>query len=112
MARWNHFRAHERIRANLAATVSMSGRGLEAQGRVVDIGLGGAALEVAHPLRLGEPVQIRIWGDKPLLVPAEVAWVAWAEGGTVRAGVRFRPEDADLIGELLVLLEDQRQVGS
>jgi hypothetical protein len=103
MAPWNHFRAHDRFRVQLAATMTVASRGLEAQGRIQDLGLGGASLEVAQPLRLGEPVQIRVWVPGALL-QAEVAWVAWAASGSARAGVRFRPESVEDVRELLSLV--------
>lgn len=82
----------------------MRQRNLEAQGRVENLGLGGAALTLAHPVRLGEPVSVRFWGDQAVELEAEVAWVAWAADGGVRAGVRFRLEQTSAIGDLLALI--------
>ena len=81
----------------------MRQRNLEAQGRVENLGLGGAALTLAHPVRLGECVGVRFWGEQAVELEAEVAWVAWTEGG-VRAGLRFRVEQASTIGDLLALI--------
>lgn len=103
MAPRNHFRAHERFRVHLAATMSVKSRGLETPGHLQDVGLGGASLEVAQPLRLGEPVTIRVYTPSAVL-HGEVAWVAWAQSGSARAGVRFRPESAEAVSDLLNLV--------
>lgn len=104
MPRWNHFRAHPRYRMQLATTVRMATRGAEAQGRIHDLGLGGAALTLPQPVRLGERLQLRIWAAPPLEVEGEVAWVGWAEDGSVRAGVRFRFEPSGRVEDLVALL--------
>lgn len=104
MPRWDHFRAHERYEVQCAATVRMRQRKLESQGRVENLGLGGAALSLSHPVRLGEAVSVRFWGDPSVELDGEIAWVTWAAHGGVRAGVRFRLERTSTIGELLTLI--------
>ncbi len=103
MAPRNHFRAHDRFRVQLAATMTVVSRGLETQGQILDVGLGGASLEVTQPLRLGEPVIIRVWTPAATL-HGEVAWVAWAQSGAARAGVRFRPDSVEEVSDLLSLV--------
>ncbi|NLE86939.1 MAG: PilZ domain-containing protein [Myxococcales bacterium] len=104
MPRWDHFRAHERYEVQCAATVRMRHRKLESQGRVENLGLGGAALSLSQPVRLGEPVSVRFWGDPSVELDGEIAWVTWAAHGGVRAGVRFRVERSATLGDLLRLI--------
>jgi hypothetical protein len=82
----------------------MATRGAEAQGRLHDLGLGGASVTLPQTVRLGERVHLRIWAAPPVEVDGEVAWVGWADEGGVRAGVRFRFEPAGRVDDLLALL--------
>lgn len=104
MPRWNHFRAHERFPVQMGATVQIPLRNAEAQGRVDNVGLGGLALTLPQAVRLGERLSLKLWGPRAIELEGEVAWVAWAAGGGVRAGVRFRFESGARIEDLLTLL--------
>jgi hypothetical protein len=99
-----HFRAHQRFPVRLHVTVTSLGRPVLSQGRTVDLGIGGSALELDTPLRLGERVQVRIDDTYPITIPGEVAWVAWSEASAVRLGVRFRMEDASPLSSVLEAL--------
>ncbi len=107
-----HFRAHQRFPVNLPVCVSSPARSVSSRGRVIDLGIGGAALELDTPLRLKESVQVTLEGSQPITLPAEVAWVAWAESSAVRAGVRFRTEDAYQLAVLLETLGVSAEVGT
>lgn len=111
-----HYRAHQRYPVEAGVTIVATGRQMEARGRLLDLGLGGAACELDSPLRLGEPVMAKIQAldDKRSFaaIPAEIAWVAWAEGSAVRLGLRFDDEAADTILPVLDLLVTTADVGT
>jgi PilZ domain len=107
-----HYRLHQRFLVDLEATVVAESRAVTATGRVFDIGLGGAALELDVPLRMSEHVQIRFHGEGQPSIRGHVAWVAWAEGSCVRVGVRFRLEDEEQLGELFDLFGLQSEAGA
>lgn len=107
-----HFRAHQRFPVRLHVTVTSLGRSVVSQGRTVDLGIGGAALELDTPLRLGERVHVLIDDTYPITLPGEVAWVTWAEASAVRLGVRFRLEDTSPISSLLEALGVTADVGT
>lgn len=104
-----HYRAHLRLRVEMMATVR-SGRGVEAEARVVDLSLGGASVELDVPLRLGEGVELILSGMPSLYLQGRVAWVTWGEGGAVRAGVRFQQEALEAVQTLLGLMGIHAQV--
>jgi len=107
-----HFRAHQRFVVDIDANLRATGRPALARGRVIDLGVGGAACELDAPLRMGEEVEIELSSAPPLRLRAVVAWIAWAESSSVRIGVRFRPEDVDAVASVLEFLGVQDDVGS
>lgn len=90
-ARAQHFRAFARRPSELRAQVAIGPR--EIQGRLVDLGLGGAGLILPEAVPAGEQVHLvlhlpQLWD--PLRIPAEVAWSETRAGDVnSRAGVRF-----------------------
>lgn len=77
--------------------------------RLVDLGLGGAGVELTEPIKDGESVQILIdaphlWD--PLELEAKVAWTRVGEGKAPnRAGVRFERVNGKTLRLLAELLE-------
>jgi hypothetical protein len=108
-----YFRAHQRFSVDLDVVVSVSTRGLYARGRILDLGIGGAACELDQPVRMGEEVELRLASTGETHVfTARVAWMAWAERSSVRAGVHFRDRDAEALAALLGFLGVQADAGS
>lgn len=107
-----HFRAHQRFAVRIPVTLTCAQRSVRADGESVDLGIGGGAFELDTPLRLGEEVMVRFEGEPACSVPAEVAWVAWAESSAVRVGVRFRPESLETLTALLEILGVLSDVGT
>lgn len=109
-------RGHPRVETRLPVEVRGITRPGVLSGRLFDLSLGGAALELERPLRLGEEIAISLRDDQPLPpesepkeelasttriktpleVRGEVVWVAWAELGFVRAGIRFLTDEVSL----------------
>ena len=93
----DHFRAFARRLVALEGSVSAGDAGSTywvQPARVIDLGLGGARLSVAQAIPLGTPVDVAITAPHlwdPLVIRAEVAWVAIQEGTkSARVGVRFQ----------------------
>ncbi|HSQ64106.1 MAG TPA: PilZ domain-containing protein [Polyangiaceae bacterium] len=81
------FRAHARRPVRLAAVLAHPERGWQRDVIVFDLGLGGACVEAADVLAVGDKVQVSFvtaerWD--PLQVPARVAWRS-----SQRAGLAF-----------------------
>ncbi len=89
----NHFRAHARRNVSLPALVSSAPGDWERRARVVNLGLGGACLEIAGPVQPAEPLTVvlttpTLWD--PLTVAAQVAWQEPSDDAEPhRVGVRF-----------------------
>ena len=104
-----HFRAFPRREMALPATIEQPpNEPLEA--RLVNVGLGGACIELGELLRIGAPVTLAVttpvlWD--PLIVPGRVAWVLPTNTGSVRAGVRFDHARSQTIHALLELLRTE-----
>jgi hypothetical protein len=72
-----HFRAQARRKVELQVLLRQQRKAWERDARIVDLGLGGACLELGEPLAAGTEVLIEIrtptlWD--PLLLPGSVAW--------------------------------------
>jgi hypothetical protein len=97
------FRAHARKAVRLAAVLSHRERGWQRDVIVFDLGLGGACVEAADALGVGDRVQVAFvtaerWD--PLQIPARVAWTSAS-----RAGIAFEypsPESTWGVFELLL----------
>lgn len=94
------FRALARRPVSLNATVSHSVAGFRHEGHAVDLGLGGARLELTETLTVGDRVTLALttptlWD--PVEIPARVAWQQ-REGEKVTVGVAFdSPTDETLL---------------
>ena len=91
----------------LPASLS-EGDGAELEGQLLNVGLGGACVDVQRPVELGAEVTLRVstpvlW--EPLVVRGRVMWVGeGAADGRVRLGLRFDHERSRVIRSLLELL--------
>ena len=103
----DHFRAFARRLVALEGSVSAADAWSQ-PARVIDLGLGGARLSVAQAIPLGTSVDIAITAPHlwdPLVIHAEVAWVAIQEGTkSARVGVRFHHASGATLRALTELL--------
>ena len=114
MAAEKHFRAFARRVVNLPATLVIPPDG-QKPARLVDLGLGGACVEVRAPLRVGFAVTVEVTAPNlwdPLIVPAKVAWVrpATVAGATAvtLAGLAFDHAGKAALPALVELLAAYR----
>jgi Tfp pilus assembly protein PilZ len=106
MAPERHFRASPRRSVSLPATVATQADGPK-PARVLNLGLGGACVELPTPLDLGAAVTLRVSAPNlwdPLIVPARVAWVRAAAGGKTEAGFAFDHSEKAALPALMELL--------
>jgi len=105
-----HFRAFARRAVSLQATLT-AGSASSTATRLVNLGLGGAAIETAMSLAIGAPVTLEVAAPNlwdPLVVPAIVAWTLEQDAGVTRAGLAFRHEERTALPALVELLAAQR----
>jgi len=107
-----HFRAHQRFQVDLSVRAMAPGRTTSVEGTMVDLGLGGGACVLDHPLRLGEDVVLAVGDGSGIEVRASVAWVAWGEATAARIGFRFAEEDVPLVLGLLDRVVPRDDVGT
>jgi hypothetical protein len=104
-----HFRAYARRPVSLQATAVAGGGSWRHPARLVDLGLGGACVELAESVPVGSPVALiidapHLWD--PLEIHAVVAWVGQApSGGAAYLGVKFQGSGGALLRTLAELLE-------
>ncbi len=103
-----HFRLHARKAVAIHAQVSHTTAGWERSLRVLDLGLGGACLEMMDDVAVGESLRVSfITPDRwdPLVLSANVAWIEIGADGVVkRGGVAFSHEDPESAVALLLLI--------
>ncbi len=99
------FRVHERRPLQLVVTLRANAQ-YEASwvGHSVDLGMGGACVELPtpFPLAMDQPVCLELTSPTlwdPLLLDGALAWIAFPQGGRIaRVGVRFlRLDPASLL---------------
>jgi len=105
-------RTHSRHVVDASVIVEARNRELTVVGELVDLGEGGAACRLEAPLRMGEPVTLRLKCEPPIVLSAEVAWVAWGESSSVRLGLRFADGQDALVNQLLEQLTAAGKVGT
>ncbi|MFO0671741.1 MAG: PilZ domain-containing protein [Polyangiaceae bacterium] len=102
------FRAHDRRKAGLAASIAHPLAGWRVEGRVHDIGLGGAAVDITEVVEPGDRVMLELMAPTlwdPLHVRGRVTWAkAAAKGPGVRCGVSFEHVDPPSLFALVELL--------
>ncbi len=102
---------HDRRALRLPVTVTHAATGWQCDARVVNIGLGGACLELPQPLEPGERAVVALMAPSlwdPLNLRVKVAWSRSAGGTppTVQAGVTFEHADPSLVLALFHLIAD------
>ena len=105
-----HFRAFARRAVNLPATLAIPPDG-QKPARLVDLGLGGACVEIRAPLSVGHAVTIEVNAPNlwdPLIVPAKVAWVQPGASGTTFAVLAFDHAGKAALPALVELLAAYR----
>ena len=110
MAEKRHFRAFARRAVSLPATVVAAASADARPVRVVNLGLGGACIEVAGELGVGAAVTLEVTAPNlwdPLVVPATVAWQRDTEG-RFHAGLAFRHTEKSALPALVELLAAYR----
>ena len=106
MAAKRHFRAFARRAVSLPAMVAMEASG-QRPARLVNLGLGGACIEVPSPIAVGAAVTLEVAAPNlwdPLVVPATVAWVRPTDAGPTVAGLAFHHTKKSALPALVELL--------
>jgi hypothetical protein len=88
----DHYRALARRPVSLPAVVTSEDDLWELSATVVDLGLGGARLEVQGELGLGSPVRLTVVSPNlwdPLVLHGQVAWTNEPDSSPPVAGIRF-----------------------
>ena len=109
MPPFEHFRAHARRLVALDGVLFAEDEPWEKPARVIDMGLGGARLQLSEGVALGTAVKLAVLAPHlwdPLEVSGEVVWVAIHEGnGDARVGMRFNHRSGTTLRALVDLLE-------
>jgi Tfp pilus assembly protein PilZ len=106
MAAKRHFRAFARRAVSLPATVATEANGPR-PARLMNLGLGGACLEVPSPLAVGSTITLEVTAPNlwdPLVVPATVTWVRPSDAGPAQAGLAFDHTKKSALPALVELL--------
>jgi hypothetical protein len=103
----DYFRALARLRVGLTGTLFSHDAGWEQPVRVVDLGLGGARLELSDGLSVGSAVRLVIatpnrWD--PVALDGKVVWVRQAARSATHAGLRFQHSTLSELRALVDLL--------
>lgn len=102
------FRAHDRRKAGLSASIAHPLAGWRVDGRVHDLGLGGAALDVSEIVEPGDRLTLEMMAPTlwdPLHIRGRVAWAKASPKGTgVRCGIAFEHVDPPSLFALVELL--------
>jgi len=91
MAACDHFRVHARRSVDLWVIVRRDRSDWRRDARIVDLGLGGACVELSDSLEVGTEVSVEIRAPTlwdPLLLPGTIAWTM-TSGPAPRVGIRF-----------------------
>jgi Tfp pilus assembly protein PilZ len=105
-----HFRAFARRAVDLPAVVTTAS-GSVRPARLVDLGLGGARIEVAAAVDVGSPVRLQVTAPNlwdPLVVTAKVAWCQSTAPALSVVGLAFTHEEDAALSSLVELLFAQR----
>src|SRR3954447_90290 len=102
-----HFRAFARRPVGLPAIVSRGDGSWKRPARLLDLGLGGACVEMLEAVPNGTAVSLSVetphlWD--PLLLEGEVVWLRPIDGAA-RIGVRFHHQSGRTVRTLTELLE-------
>ena len=110
MPRLAHFRAFARCEVNLPVTLTSEPSG-DQEAHLLNLGLGGACVEVTEGLGKGSRVTLvlstpKLWD--PLVIRTTVAWVRNGDDGVARAGLQFDHERSQAIRALAEVLCAER----
>lgn len=109
MAARDHFRALDRRPVSLQATLTSDSEGWERPGRVVDLGLGGACVELVGEVEQDTSLRLTVVAPNlwdPLVLNARVAWTGKREG-LHRLGLRFDHDSGVTLRALVELLAEE-----
>jgi hypothetical protein len=103
----DHFRAFARRPVGLSATVSRGDGTWKRPARLLDLGLGGACLEMLEAVPNGTALSLAVEAPHlwdPLFLEGEVVWLRSLDGAA-RIGVRFTHRSGRVLRTLTELLE-------
>jgi hypothetical protein len=103
----DHFRAFARRPVGLSAIVSRGDGTWKRPARLIDLGLGGACMEMLEVVPNGTAVSLAVEAPHlwdPLFLEGEVVWLRSVEGAA-RLGVRFHHRSGRTLRTLTELLE-------
>jgi len=106
--RLNHFRAFARRPVGLSAVVSRGDGTWERPARLIDLGLGGACMEMLEAVPNGTAISLAVEAPHlwdPLFLEGEVVWLQALDGDAARLGVRFNHRSGRTLRALTELLE-------
>jgi hypothetical protein len=111
-----HFRAFARRAVDLPALVTLATDGANPgtgarPARLVDLGLGGARIELSAAVEVGVPVTLQVTAPNlwdPLVVQARVAWSHILGPARAVAGLAFTPAEDSALSSLVELLVAQK----
>jgi hypothetical protein len=102
------FRVHERREVRLSAAVLHLTDGWRADGRVTNVSLGGACLELPRPVNDGAELRVEVIAPSlwdPLGLRARVMWSYFPEGhATGKLGIAFDHDDGPSVLALFELI--------
>jgi hypothetical protein len=107
----DHFRAFSRRAISVAATLVVENERdpIEREAKLVDLGLGGACVEVPDGVPVAASVRLSLTAPHrwdPLFVSGRVAWSRPAENqGVARVGIRFEASSGPTLRALVELLD-------
>jgi len=103
----DHFRAFARRPVGLSAIVSKGDGSWKRPARLIDLGLGGACMEMHEAVPNGTAISLSVEAPHlwdPLFLQGEVVWLLTVEGNA-RLGVRFYHRSGRTLRTLTELLE-------
>ncbi len=103
-----HFRAFARRPVGLSAIVSRGDGSWQRPARLLDLGLGGACMEMLESVPRGTAISLSVEAPHlwdPLFLQGEVVWLEPLEGAAARLGVRFYHRSGRILRLLAELLE-------
>lgn len=108
-----HFRAFARRNVRLPATVAQESGGPTCTAQLVNLGLGGACVELPapHTYSVGDVVTVEIAAANlwdPVQVPARIAWLKPVGPSASRAGLAFQHNGEHALPALVELLTAYR----
>lgn len=101
------FRAHDRRNAGFPASVTHPLAGWRVEGRVHDLGLGGAAIDLPEIVEPGDRITLEMMAPTlwdPLHIRGRVAWAKANKPAGVRCGIAFDHVDPPSLFALFELL--------